>query len=97
MEYSTPRPMMGNYHHPNAHRVLNEKIVYEEDVIGGSRHNHMHHHHPETHERVKVVEYEQVPERRVVYEEKVAMTTIVTTLQSIEIAQTMEQDLQRRW
>ncbi|KAL3025276.1 hypothetical protein AAZX31_04G171000 [Glycine max] len=58
-----------NYH-PNAHCVLNEKVVYEEDVIGGSRHHHMHHHHPETRERVKVVEYEQVPERRVVYEEK---------------------------
>ncbi|KAL5192053.1 hypothetical protein HKD37_04G011224 [Glycine soja] len=63
--------MMSNYH-PNAHCVLNEKVVYEEDVIGGSRHHHMHHHHPETRERVKVVEYEQVPERRVVYEEKVA-------------------------
>ncbi|RDX79867.1 hypothetical protein CR513_39656, partial [Mucuna pruriens] len=66
IEYTTERPMITNYA-PN--RGFNEKIVYE-DVIGGSNHHHHHMHHPETRERVKVVQYEQVPERRV-YEEKI--------------------------
>lgn len=64
--------------YPNAHVSLNKKVVYEESEIEGSHHHHRHHHlfhrhhHPETRESVKVVEYEQVPERRVaevVYEE----------------------------
>ena len=64
--------------YPNAHVSLNKKVVYEESEIEGSHHHHHHHHlfhrhhHPETRESVKVVEYEQVPERRVaevVYEE----------------------------
>ncbi|QCE14379.1 hypothetical protein DEO72_LG11g1379 [Vigna unguiculata] len=72
-EYSTQRATMGNYHYPAGHREYTEKVVYEEDVIGGPRHHHhnMHHHHPETREVAKVVEYE-VPERRVgevIYEE----------------------------
>ncbi|TKY73553.1 hypothetical protein E2542_SST02307 [Spatholobus suberectus] len=74
-EYSTHTPTITNYH-PHAHRSFTEKVVYEEDVSGGSHHHR--HHHPETPERVKVVEYEQVPERRVgevVYEEKVGYET----------------------
>lgn len=62
-------PFVGNYH-PSGHRQFTEKVVYQEDVIGESRHLHRHR-HPETLEVVKVVEYE-VPERRVgelIYEE----------------------------
>ncbi|CAJ1974956.1 unnamed protein product [Sphenostylis stenocarpa] len=70
-------PIGYSNYRPVAHREVTEKVVYEEDVIGGEGRPHMHnhnhhHHHPETRERVKVVEYEEVPERRmgeVVYEE----------------------------
>ncbi|RDX79862.1 hypothetical protein CR513_39651, partial [Mucuna pruriens] len=69
--------------YPNAHLSLNKKVVYEENEIEGSRHHHHlfhRHHHPETRESVKVVEYEQVPERRVgdvvVYEENRTATII---------------------
>ncbi|KAG5049909.1 hypothetical protein GmHk_04G011316 [Glycine max] len=59
---------------PNAYVSLNKKVVYEESEHEGSHHHHLfhRHHHPETRESVKVVEYEQVPQRRVgevVYEE----------------------------
>ncbi|RZC17223.1 putative cyclic nucleotide-gated ion channel 20, chloroplastic [Glycine soja] len=59
---------------PNAYVSLNKKVVYEESENEGSHHHHLfhRHHHPETRESVKVVEYEQVPQRRVgevVYEE----------------------------
>ncbi|KAK7411079.1 hypothetical protein VNO78_02455 [Psophocarpus tetragonolobus] len=64
--------------YPNDHVSFNKKVVYEEKEIEGSHHHHhnlfhRHHHHPETRESVKVVEYEQVPERRVgevVFEER---------------------------
>ncbi|KAL2340955.1 hypothetical protein Fmac_008895 [Flemingia macrophylla] len=79
VEYSTPRPVLSGYgQHPNTHHSLNEKIVsYAEDmIVGGSTHHSHNHHHPsDTVERVKVVEYENVPERRVVYEEKVDYDT----------------------
>ncbi|TKY73554.1 hypothetical protein E2542_SST02309 [Spatholobus suberectus] len=61
--------------YPNANLSFNKKVVYEETETEGSHHHHHlfhRHHHPETRESVKVVEYEQVPERRVgevVYEE----------------------------
>ncbi|KAK7350652.1 hypothetical protein VNO77_09500 [Canavalia gladiata] len=61
--------------YPNADLAYTKRVVYEEDDIERTNRRHHHHHHPETHERVKVVEYEQVPERRygtdVVYQENV--------------------------
>ncbi|XP_029126663.1 uncharacterized protein LOC114915816 [Cajanus cajan] len=70
IEYSRESPVLGGlgHHHHSDHRGFNEKIVYE-DVIGGSNHHHGHRHHPSEIERVKVVEYDNVPEKRVVYEE----------------------------
>ncbi|XP_057443168.1 uncharacterized protein LOC130734672 [Lotus japonicus] len=64
--------------YPNGH-LVNERIVYEEDVYneGSPRYAHHHHHHnPETRERVEVIEYERVPAGRVgvgevIYEENV--------------------------
>ncbi|XP_027339025.1 uncharacterized protein LOC113852841 [Abrus precatorius] len=61
--------------YPNDHLGINKRVVYEEDLIE-EPHRHQHHRRPhyptETHERVKVVEYEEVPETRyggVIYQE----------------------------
>ncbi|CAJ2644597.1 unnamed protein product [Trifolium pratense] len=43
--------------------IFNNRVIYEEDKIEGSRRHH-HHHNPEIRERVEVVEYKRVPEVR---------------------------------
>ncbi|XP_014500733.1 uncharacterized protein LOC106761679 [Vigna radiata var. radiata] len=68
--------------YPNDGALSFKKVVYEENKVEEPHHHHhhhhlfRHHHQPETRETVKVVEYEQVPERRVgeiVYEENRAV------------------------
>ncbi|KAL2340956.1 hypothetical protein Fmac_008896 [Flemingia macrophylla] len=59
---------LSSVEYPDAELSLNKKVVYEEKDIEGSHHHHhlfRRHHRPESRESVKVVEYEQVPERRV--------------------------------